>query len=581
MAKFGLAERRQELEAHVAIVLAALDSGTSTEITERAAIDFKEEAGRRSSSGELEPGERTNPAAAEKLADEVCCMANTPGGGALLLGVDDRTHDVLGTELDEEWLRHRIFQLCEIAPAIEVHHVAGQRLLALYVAESPEPVLDRQRRIRWRVGDHCVPVDRSEWWLRREQLGDVDPMAGPSSLTEVAVSAPVIETIRRSIAEIDEGREAQDNASPAELLQRIGALRADGTLTQAARLLLTPVGRTHITFSVHSVPGGDILAQTNPASNLSLLEQLTQVEQHLEAWNTTAVLPSGFAEQRVSQVPRRAVREAILNGLIHRDWNTIEQTSVLWIVADATLIVRSPGGFTGGISTENLLSARHSRYPALADLFRALKLVDKQGVGIDRMYTSMITLGHRPPYIIEDRGPAVICTLAGGAPVAPVVELVAAIQPAPRRSDVRIAVVLHELLYKPFVTLNDVQRILQADETSARTALRAATASTVGQKPLVKTHKDVWVLGDTAFNYAIAARRVTHEPDFLSYASTDRRMARGVVDQWLETHDDITTGDLKEMTAMSRPTAQQILQELEGSLLRAAGAGRTARFEKI
>jgi ATP-dependent DNA helicase RecG len=34
-------------------------------------------------------------------------MANTPGGGALVVGVaDDGT--VLGTELDADWLRHRI-----------------------------------------------------------------------------------------------------------------------------------------------------------------------------------------------------------------------------------------------------------------------------------------------------------------------------------------------------------------------------------------------------------------------------------------------------------------------------------------
>ena len=44
-----------------------------------------------------------------KLADEVACLANSPGGGALILGVEDGTGVVLGTELSTEFLSYDRF----------------------------------------------------------------------------------------------------------------------------------------------------------------------------------------------------------------------------------------------------------------------------------------------------------------------------------------------------------------------------------------------------------------------------------------------------------------------------------------
>ena len=88
-------------EVHQAVVAAleALDAGSVPE--ERQRVDFKEEAGRRDRDGAILPGATTNEVAVEKLAGEVACMSNTPGGGALILGVaDDGT--VIGTDLDQE-----------------------------------------------------------------------------------------------------------------------------------------------------------------------------------------------------------------------------------------------------------------------------------------------------------------------------------------------------------------------------------------------------------------------------------------------------------------------------------------------
>lgn len=51
------------------------------------------------------------------------------------------------------------------------------------------------------------------------------------------------------------------------------------------------------------------------------------------------------------------------------------------MVADASLDVVSPDGFAGGVTSASVLSARYSRNPALADLARAMGLVERQGIG--------------------------------------------------------------------------------------------------------------------------------------------------------------------------------------------------------
>ena len=86
MAVIGGMEHRAFLLREVAQILDSVEDGCLRGTKETQAIDFKEEAGRRQGR-ELLPGRPENPDAATKLADEVACMANSPGGGALIVGV--------------------------------------------------------------------------------------------------------------------------------------------------------------------------------------------------------------------------------------------------------------------------------------------------------------------------------------------------------------------------------------------------------------------------------------------------------------------------------------------------------------
>ena len=179
-------------------------------------------------------GKAHNLAAADQLAREVACMANTPGGGALVVGVEDSTGALLGASMDPEWLKQRIHQRVDVAPAVAERYVAGARLLVVLVAEAREPVEDQDGKLRWRTGGTCQPVDRAEWWPHRQNAAGTDPMAAVTERTVADVPAGAVVAARRFLGE---GRPGDDTPrSTSDLLTWLGVLRPDGHLTQAGAL---------------------------------------------------------------------------------------------------------------------------------------------------------------------------------------------------------------------------------------------------------------------------------------------------------------------------------------------------------
>lgn len=95
----------------------------------------------------MAPGAATNEEAAAYFAGEMACMANTAGGGAIIVGVAD-DGERIGSDLDVQWLRHRIFELTERKLTVDVREAVldGCRILVLAMCGSLSWVASRTRR---------------------------------------------------------------------------------------------------------------------------------------------------------------------------------------------------------------------------------------------------------------------------------------------------------------------------------------------------------------------------------------------------------------------------------------------------
>lgn len=576
---------RARAEVAVEECLANVRSGVLPNEAERQRVDIKEEAGRRGTGGRLLPGNRENTKAADQLADEVAAMANTPGGGALIVGVEDKTGDLLGTELDVEWLRHQIYRRIDLAPDVTERVEAGIRLLVIYVPEAREPVEDTSDRIRWRVGAASVPIDRGQWWLHRQGRAGWDPMSRPSAMTVADITNGAIAVARDYLRRRDL-RDASimdiADAPVEDMLRQLGLLGVDGHLTEVGALLFCAAARPWLSWTRLDVEGGDVLAREESYQGLSLLEQIARVEALMDAANDRVTISGDFAERFVRLIPTRAAREAILNGIVHRDWNQHAPTSVTWVEEDCSLTVVSPGGFVGGVTADNLLTQRFSRSPALADAALALGLVDKQGIGVDRMYREMVTLGHQPPRIVEEPGPRVRAKLVGGAPVVPIMRLTTRLQPAARQRDVQVALVVHALLHNPFTTADRMANLLQRSPQEATEALEIAAKCVLDAQPIIEPHKDVWVLSPTARRAVTGGKADGAEMKrrgVLWYVAPNAEEIRAIVRAWLDVHDRITSGDFAVLSGMTTQGARGALDRLVGDLLeRGDASGRNAHY---
>jgi ATP-dependent DNA helicase RecG len=470
------------LESQISNALQALASGTAPHEVESTHIDVKEEPGRRGANGDILRGQTRNDAAAKYLAGEMACMANTPEGGAIIVGISDRG-DRIGTELDSEWLRHRIWELTEqrLTTTVRAVEFEGHRLLVLSTHQAIEPIR-YEGRIKWRVDDHCVEIDPSSWHSGRIQQTGVDWSAQQSGHVIADASPIALEISRRYLIEAGDDSADLAAASDSDLLRRLNVALGDNHLTNAGSLLFVETPTVGIDYIRRDHPGADSTARMH--SERSLLEQVFEVERSADAANRGVHLRGGFAHGQVRAIPPGAIREAIVNGVVHRDWLSPQPTTVEHI--GDTLTVTSPGGFIGGVAPSNIIThPAVARYRSLAEALAALRLAEREGIGIDRMVREMLALGHSAPEITEVAGPYVRVNLVGGDPDAGFLSLLTDLHPESVRTDVDALLLLRHLLVNGWIDDQAAAPILQRPPRESRASLYRLAAVHIETVPLI------------------------------------------------------------------------------------------------
>jgi ATP-dependent DNA helicase RecG len=100
------------------------------------------------------------------------------------------------------------------------------------------------------------------------------------------------------------------------------------------------------------------------------------------------VLADGFRVEELPAVPLFALREAMVNAVCHRDYSLVGANIQVRLFADR-LEVQSPGGLPGPVTVDNILTESYARNPRVADILRDMGYVERHGLGIDNMITSM------------------------------------------------------------------------------------------------------------------------------------------------------------------------------------------------
>lgn len=111
---------------------------------------------------------------------------------------------------------------------------------------------------------------------------------------------------------------------------------------------------------------------------------------------------SALRERTVDDYPLTAVRELLLNAIMHRDYQSNTPVRIYWF--SDRIEIQSPGGLYGEVTPETLAQTNSYRNPVIAECMKSLGYVNRFGYGIQRARASLEQAGHPPPdFEINDK----------------------------------------------------------------------------------------------------------------------------------------------------------------------------------
>lgn len=352
----------------------------------------------------------------DSLADELAAFANSKGG-LLVLGVDDKTHEVLGIEIDEldaveKWLGNLARDLIDPPLQFYTNHIE---------------LLDSNGLLRFTI---VIDIPRS-LWIHKSPKGYMYRIGHEKREMSSALLARMFQ--QRSQARLIR---FEEQAVPTTTLNDIYQTKylvnpkekAD-TATQLERLHLTAMDEDKTCLSVAGVllcsktpnnwiRGAYIQAvshrgtRNDPADQLDAKEftgPITeQIEFAFEFVMRHMLVPATKDLGRIDypQYSRKAVFEAIVNAVAHRDYAIHGAKIRLFMFADR-LELCVPGVLPNTMSIEGMTSMSLPRNDVLCSLFSRIPvhapdlgreyLMDRRGAGVEVIITESVALSGRAP----------------------------------------------------------------------------------------------------------------------------------------------------------------------------------------
>lgn len=313
-------------------------------------------------------------------------------GGTLIFGISD-DNEVVGlsnAEHDAEIISEQIKTKMDPIPEVNLrfHQTEdGKKIILLRVESGKETpyyyIGDGSRLSFVRIGNESAPADRSA--MKRLVLKgsgtSFDSTLSPYELRNMSFTK--IRSVYKQRTGIDfenSDYESWGIVDDKGMLTNAGALLADESPIRYSRIFCTRWN------GLDKAPGlMDAIDDCELDGGLvNMLQQATEFIQKnsRKAWMKTA-----DGRMEMPDYPERAVLEAIVNALIHRDY--LEYGSEIHIdMFDDRIEIYSPGGMFDGTRVQdadlmNIPSKR--RNPIIADIFNRLKYMDRRGSGFKKI----------------------------------------------------------------------------------------------------------------------------------------------------------------------------------------------------
>jgi ATP-dependent DNA helicase RecG len=340
----------------------------------------------------------------ESFYKTISALSNTKGG-IILLGAD-KTGNITGVDPSSKFLEdltNRIVNKLSIYPEIETIDIKGERVIAVKVTRPGYPV-SYEGRYYERVGNTTRGMNPQKLQAFMLSRNPWDSITGNFSFDEIDV-----ETVKLFVRLAVSKKRLTDLAlddPPEKVLEKL-ELISGGKLTNAAVLLFGKNPQKY--FINHCVRIGRFKTETiiidDKWAKGNLFQQLEETLNILKQYISVRYEIKDFQREDIWDYPIPALREAVLNALVHRDYFNVAVFTLIKVYDDHIWITNH-GGLPEGITLEELTKPHksHPRNPLLVKVFYLAGLIEQYGSGTVRMTEWMKDAGLPEPEYKEEMG---------------------------------------------------------------------------------------------------------------------------------------------------------------------------------
>ncbi|MDP2922796.1 MAG: tetratricopeptide repeat protein [Candidatus Omnitrophota bacterium] len=361
----------------------------------------------------------------KELAKIMVAFANS-GDGVILIGIDKNKHAAADVSRDFDIFKEimkidKDYCNSSVNPQVSMETIGGKQLGVIRIRRGSE-------RPYYAEGDCYVRVDKQVYVASHSEIQNM--YKKQSSFRKQESDSWAVETASYEdldATKIDEylksiGPKVEDMAdrNREKVLKDKGILIESGNrlVPTAAGLLM--FGNDPQYFIISS---GVRLVRFQGKNIGSVIVDQKEVKGTIpcmidEAWNfifkhmNTGAKIEGLKRDDFTEYPAVAVREAITNAVVHRDYS-IENSQVRIFMFDDRIEIYTPGGLAHGVTVANMEYTQYSRNKFITEiLMRIGKYIEKLGTGIRRIKLTIRQSELRDP-IFLDSGVDFILTLFG------------------------------------------------------------------------------------------------------------------------------------------------------------------------
>ncbi len=336
----------------------------------------------------------------------VCAFANAQGGN-LLVGVKDDGL-VIGVRNVKKLLEdipNKAVQLLGVTIRGEVNERNGKDIVEIVVPPSSVPI-SLCGRFYIRSGSTSQELrghELRDFILRKDNV-TWDEIAVPRAGMEDLDEKAIVRFAARAAQEHRLPYDAVDD-EPAAILQNLDLVRDKGELTRAAVLLFGKRPRKHIRSAVVKIgrfgkSSADLISHDVIEGNL--LDMPDRIMSILRTkYLHSPISYEGLLRKETLEYPEKALREAILNAIVHRDYGV--DTDITVSIFAQRIVIWNFGSLLAPLNVEMLKREHPSRRrnSLIAEAFFRAGHIEAWGRGIAKMMDECQKRGLPEPVVEE------------------------------------------------------------------------------------------------------------------------------------------------------------------------------------